>query len=82
MSVKYDWDISKQATERIIQFPRDKRFRIIDFFDSLGRKFDEDPEERFMSESGTEFSMKSFESMVVTYHLDHPARLVHIIALD
>jgi hypothetical protein len=80
--VGYSWDISKQATERIIRFSQEKRFRAIDFFDELARDFDQEPEDRFISESGTEFLMKSFESTVVTYHVDHPVKLVHIIALD
>lgn len=82
MNQDYDWMISKQATERFIRHTRTQRTKLIDFFNQLAQGVHMEPEDAFTDSEGTEFLLSTMDSMVVTYRIDHPVKMVYIIALE
>ena len=82
MSQAYDWMISMQATERIIQLSRTIRRKLIGYFDYLAGTVHIEPEGKFTNSEGIEFYLSTIDSMVVTYQIDHAVKLVYIVALE
>lgn len=82
MSLEYGWDISKQATERIISLPKIRRNKLIDLFDSLAKGLEDYSESEFVDQFGAIHHVATLESSVITYSVDHPVKLIHIIAIE
>ena len=78
----YDWDISRQATEKIIGLPKKHRNQIIHFLDRLGMDPQGLTEATFYDASGALHQMATVNSWVVTFVVDDPVKRIHIIAIE
>ena len=78
----YDWSISRQATERFLQCKATERRKLLDHFDGLAANVHNEPTTAFSAPDGTKFSLSSLGNRVITYHVDHAVKQVHIIALE
>ena len=78
----YDWSISRQGTERFLQFRAAERRELLDHFDQLVANVHTDPAASFTGSSGEEFAISTLEKHVITYHVDHAVKLVSIIAIE
>lgn len=78
----YDWTISRQGTERFLQFKAAERRKLLDHFDQLVASVHTEPATSFTGSEGEEFAISTLEKHVITYHVDHAVKLVSIIAIE
>jgi hypothetical protein len=78
----YDWSISRQGTERFLQFRAVERRKLLDHFDQLAADVHLEPAASFTASDGKEFSISTLEKHVITYHVDHAVKVVSIIAIE
>jgi len=78
----YDWSISRQGTERFLQFRAVERRKLLDHFDQLASSVHTEPVASFTGSQGEEFAISTLEKHVITYHVDHAVKLVRIIAIE
>lgn len=78
----YDWSISRQGTERFLQFRAAERRKLLDHFDQLAANVHLEPAESFTATDGNEFSISTLEKHVITYHVDHAVKILSIIAIE
>ena len=79
----YRWSASQQVVEQLLHL-RGKRPRqkLIDFLDRLAADPEGLCEEQFTDEEGTAFQLVAFERWLITYHVDHAAKQVNLLALE
>jgi hypothetical protein len=82
MSGDYDWDVSRQATERIIQLTKKERVKFFDFFDQIVTTGNQEYDEEFYDQYGQKHFIKVFGKRIITYSIDDPISLVHIEAIE
>lgn len=80
--MEYDWDVSKQAVERLLQLRKPDRSDIIHCFDEICQ----DP---FSFEKGICFELdgKPYYTItrtkfVITFTIDHPIQQIHILSIE
>jgi hypothetical protein len=78
----YDWSISRQGTERFLQFRAGERRKLLDHFDQLAANVHLEPVASFSVSDGKEFAISTLDKHVVTYHVDHAVKMVSIIAIE
>ena len=78
----YDWSISRQGTERFLQFRAAARRKLLDHFDQLAANVHIEPAAKFTGSKGEDFAISTLEKHVITYHVDHAIKMVHIIAIE
>lgn len=78
----YDWSISRQGTERFLQFRAAERRKLLDHFDQLAADVHLEPAASFTAPDGNEFSISTLGKHVITYHVDHAVKTVSIIAIE
>ena len=82
MSTDYDWDLSRQATERIIQLPKKERTKLFAFFDSIASHLSQEADNQFYDQYGQLHFIKVMGKKTITYSIDDPVCLVHIEAIE
>lgn len=82
MSSDYVWDISKQATERILQMPKSQREELLTFLDKLSDVRESAAISQFTDANSNMHHVAPFRNYAITYHVDHPVKRVHIIAIE
>lgn len=79
----YRWSASQQIVEQLLNIRGDRqRQRLTDFFDRLAGDPDGLREGQFFDEDGRAYSLIVFERWLITYHVDHAAKLVCLLALE
>jgi hypothetical protein len=78
----YDWSISRQGTERFLQFRAAERRKLLDHFDQLAANLHLEPAATFSASDGKEFAISTLDKHVITYHVDHAVKMVSIIAIE
>jgi hypothetical protein len=78
----YDWSISRQSTERFLQFRAAERRKLLDHFDQLVANVHTEPAASFTGSEGEEFAISTLEKHVITYHVDHAVKMFNIIAIE
>ena len=78
----YDWSISRQGTERFLQFRAAERRKLLDHFDQLATNIHLESTESFTATDGNKFSISTLGNHVITYHVDHAVRNLRIIAIE
>jgi len=78
----YDWTISRQGTERFLQFRAAERRKLLDHFDQLAANVHLEPAATFLGLDGREFAISTLDKHVITYHVDHAVKMVSIIAIE
>ena len=78
----YDWSISRQGTERFLQFRAAERRKLLDHFDQLAADVHLEPAASFTASNGKDFSISTLGKHVITYHVDHAVKTVSIIAIE
>lgn len=78
----YDWSISRQGTERFLQFRAAERRKLLDYFDQLAGNVDLEPAASFSASDGKKFAISTMDKHVITYHVDHAVKMVSIIAIE
>ena len=82
MSV-YRWLASQQVVERFLLVRGSRqRQKLTDFFDRLTSDPEGLSESRFSDEEGNVYQLVTFERWLVTYHVDHAAKRVNLLALE
>ena len=82
MSV-YRWLASQQVVERVLSVRGSRqRQKLTDFFDRLTSDPEGLSESRFSDEEGNVYQLVTFERWLVTYHVDHAAKRVNLLALE
>jgi hypothetical protein len=78
----YDWDLTKQAVEILLRLRKQDRDVLINGFDQLAeRPFSVDTEFSFELD-GKPYHTKTFSKYIVTFTLDHPIRMLHILSIE
>ncbi len=78
----YDWSISRQGTERFLQFRATERRKLLDHFDQLATNIHLEPTESFIATDGDKFSISILGNHVITYNVDHAVKILSIIAIE
>ena len=78
----YDWSISRQGTERFLQFRASERRKLIDHFDQIATNIHLESIASFTALDGKEFLISTLGKYVITYHVDHAVKMVSIIAIE
>ena len=78
----YDWSISRQGTERFLQFRAAERRKLFDYFNQLAANAHMEPAASFTGSEGEDFSISTLEKHVITYHVDHAVKILNIIAIE
>jgi len=78
----YDWSISRQGTERFLQFRAAERRKLFDYFNQLAASPHTEPVASFTGSEGEEFAISTLEKHVITYHVDHAVKILNIIAIE
>ena len=78
----YDWSISRQGTERFVQFRPAERRKLLEHFDQLAGNVHLEPAATFSSSDGKEFAISTLDKHVITYHVDHAVKVVSIVAIE
>lgn len=82
MSV-YRWLASQQVVEKLLMVRGSRqRQKLTDFFDRLTSDPEGLSESRFSDEEGNVYQLVTFERWLVTYHVDHAAKRVNLLALE
>ena len=82
MAPAYDWSISRQGTERFLQFRALERRKFLDHFDQITANVHLEPVASFTASNGKEFFISTLGKYVITYHVDHAAKMISIIAIE
>jgi hypothetical protein len=78
----YDWSISRQGTERFLQFRASERRKLLDHFDQIAANVHLEPVASFTASDGKEFYISTLAKYVITYHIDHAVKMISIIAIE
>ena len=79
----YRWSASKQVVERLLQVRGSlQRQKLTDFFDRLSSNLEDLSEGQFSDEEGNVYHLVVFERWLLTYHIDHAASQVNLLALE
>ena len=82
MSV-YRWLASQQVVEKLLMVRGSRqRQKLTDFFDCSTSDPEGLSESRFSDEEGNVYQLVTFERWLVTYHVDHAAKRVNLLALE
>jgi hypothetical protein len=80
--MEYDWDLSKQSVEILLQLRKQDRIALIQCFDGLAHN-------PFSIENAMTFELegKSYHTVtqnrfLITYTVDHPVRMVHVLSVE
>ena len=82
MSTDYDWDLSRQAVERLLQAKLSERRALIECFDRLAAHPEPIQGRATFTLSGHAFHTIVLGSRVITYTVDHPVRRVHVLSIE
>ena len=78
----YEWDLAKQAVEILLRLRKQDREILINCFDQLSNQpFSVDKELSFELE-GKPYHTITKSRFIVTFTLDHPVRMVHILSIE
>jgi len=80
--MSYGWDISRQATEKILGLPKRERDQIVYFLDRLVDDFEGMTETSFYDTSGALHHVTTIKSRAITFVVDDPVKLIHVIAIE
>ena len=79
----YNWSASQQVVERLLQARGGRqRQKLTDFFDHLAADPEELSEGQFTDEEGNVYHLAAVEHWLITYHVDHAAQQVNLLALE
>ena len=78
----YDWSISRQGTERFLQFRASERRKLLDHFDQIATNMHLEPVASFTASNGKEFLISTLGKCIITYHVDHAVKMISIIAIE
>jgi len=82
MSV-YRWSASQQVVEKLLTIRGGRqRQKLTDLFDRLSDDPEGMCEGQFSDDEGNVFRLVAFERWLVTYHVDHAAKQVNLLALE
>ena len=82
MTTDYDWDLSKQAVERLLQAKLSERRALIECFDRLAAQPESDQGRTTFTQAGHAFHTVVLGARVITYTVDHPVRRVHVLSIE
>ncbi|MBK1876617.1 hypothetical protein [Pelagicoccus mobilis] len=80
--MSYDWDVSRQVTERILGLSKSSRDKAIALFDSLAANLENAAEASFEDVDGVTHYVVTFGPSAVTYVVDHAVKLAHVVAFE
>ena len=79
----YHWPASRQVVEKLLTVRGGRqRQKLTDFFDRLTGDPEGLSESQFVDQEGNVYLLVSFERWLVTYHVDHAAKQVNLLALE
>ena len=77
------WSASQQVVEQLLQVRGTRqRQKLTDFFDRLTGDPEGMSEGQFSDEEGNVYHLVVFERWLITYHIDHAAKQVNVLALE
>lgn len=79
----YSWSASQQVVERLLQVRGSRqRQKLTDFFDRLAIDLEALSEGQFSDEEENVYQLVALERWLITYHVDHAAKQVNVLALE
>lgn len=79
----YSWSASQQVVERLLQVRGSRqRQKLTDFFDRLTIDLEALSEGQFSDEEENMYQLVALERWLITYHVDHAAKQVNVLALE
>lgn len=82
MTTDYDWDLSRQAVERLLQAKLSERRALLECFDRLAAYPEIDEGRDSFNHDGHTFHVAVLGSRVITFAVDHPVRRVHVLSIE
>jgi len=79
----YHWSASQQVVEKLLTIRGNRqRRKLTDFFDHLTSDPEGLREASFSDDEGNLYDLVTFERWLITYHIDHAAKKVNLLALE
>ena len=80
--MEYDWDLAKQAVEILLRLRKQDRELLINCFDQLADQPFSMAQELSFELEGKPYHTITKSRFIVTFTLDHPIHMVHILSIE
>ena len=80
--MEYEWDLSRQAVERLLQARLPERRALIECFDRLASHPQSEEGRISFEHGGHTFCTVVLGSRVITFAVDHPVSRIHILSIE